>query len=70
MDHVKDELGSISKLQLWHLKMDSYYISLLSERKSIFKYPKAIINGFISNLRARKTFNYSSLIFILQKEKQ
>ncbi len=52
------------------LKMDSYYISLLSEGKSIFKYPKAIINGFISNFRAQKTFNYSSLIYILQKEKQ
>lgn len=51
-----------------HLILDSYYISLLSEnyKKSIFKLLKAIYIGFKSNWEAKKTGNYSSLIYILK----
>ncbi len=52
------------------LKFDSYYISLLSEKESILKYFRALINGWISNRKARKTKNYSSLIFLIQNKKE
>lgn len=49
------------------LKFDAYYISLLSERIPLIKYFKALINGYYSNYKAKKTSNYSSLIFFIQK---
>jgi 2-polyprenyl-3-methyl-5-hydroxy-6-metoxy-1,4-benzoquinol methylase len=57
------------------LKFDSYYISLLSEQyknpksSGIKRYMKGLINGYISNLSARKNdLNYSSILFILKKK--
>jgi 2-polyprenyl-3-methyl-5-hydroxy-6-metoxy-1,4-benzoquinol methylase len=49
------------------LIFDSYYISLLSEQKKGGNPINAIINGFLSNLKAKRQNNYSSLIYILQK---
>lgn len=49
------------------LKFDAYYISLLSEKTAVLKYFKALIYGFYSNYKAKKTSNYSSLIFFIQK---
>ena len=52
------------------MKLDSYYVSLLSETysKSKNKYFKALLNGYKSNSYARKNNNnYSSLIYIVQK---
>ena len=49
------------------LMFDSYYISLLSEKKKGGNKINAIKNGFISNIKAKKNNNYSSLIYILQK---
>lgn len=55
------------------MKLDSYYVSLLSES---YKYPKkltilkminAFISGFKSNNSARKTDQYSSLIYIARQ---
>jgi len=52
------------------LKFDAYYISLLSSNNGVLKYFSAMINGFRSNMSARKTDLYSSTIYILQfKEK-
>ena len=54
------------------MKLDAFYICLLSEKYSRGKqnYFSAIINGIRSNNFARKNNkNYSSLIFILSKEK-
>lgn len=54
------------------MKLDAYYISLLSEKysKGNQNYFKAVINGIRSNNFAnRNKNNYSSLIFILKKEK-
>lgn len=52
------------------LKFDAYYISLLSEKSPILKYIKALIYGCYSNCKAKKTSNYSSLIFFIQKNKE
>lgn len=51
------------------MKFDSFYISLLSEK---YKYNRnnlyrAIINGFKSNKNARRSNQYSSLIYILRR---
>lgn len=51
------------------LLFDSYYVSLLSEnyKKSSFRFLNAIKIGFQSNWKAKKTANYSSIIYILKK---
>jgi SAM-dependent methyltransferase len=50
------------------LIFDSFYVSLLSEQYKNGKkrWLPAFFNGLKSNLKARKTGNYSSLIYILQ----
>ena len=54
------------------LKMDAFYICLLSEKYSTGKqnYFKAVINGIRSNnFAGRNNKNYSSLIYVLKKLK-
>lgn len=52
------------------LLLDSYYISILSEkyRKNPLFWLKGPIIGAISNFKASKTGDFSSLIFILRKK--
>ena len=50
------------------MKFDAFYVSLLSEDNSIMKYPNALLKGFISNLKAGSSMNYSSLIYILERQ--
>ena len=52
------------------MKFDGYYVSLLSEK---YKYGKMnslnfFYRGFVSNLKARSTKEYSSLIYVLKKD--
>ena len=49
---------------------DSYYVSLLSEKYKNGKtnYIKAMYRGWLSNIQAKSTGEYSSLIYILKKE--
>ena len=55
------------------MKLDAYYVSLLSEKYtssnqlSLLAFLKGATRGFISNLRARSSMNYSSLIYIVAK---
>lgn len=52
------------------MKMDSYYVSLLSEKyknngvHNLISPIKAFVRGMISNEKAKKSMNYSSLIYI------
>lgn len=67
-----EQLIANHKMQLIHaepMKFDSYYVSMLSEKylKNSLYIPAAIINGFLSNMRARKNNNYSSMIFVVKK---
>ena len=50
------------------MKFDSYYVSLLSEKykSGSSNFVKALWLGFVSNLKARSTKEYSSLIYILK----
>lgn len=55
--------------QILPLRFDAYYVSLLSEKykqgkMNIFK---ALITGFRSNWKSKKTGEYSSLIYVLKK---
>lgn len=49
---------------------DSYYVSLLSEKykSGSSNYLKAFYRGFISNMKAKSSGEYSSLIYVLKKE--
>ena len=49
---------------------DGYYVSVLSEKnkKSMFSFIKGLYIGFVSNLKASKSKNYSSLIYVLENE--
>lgn len=52
------------------MKFDAYYVSLLSEKyKSGKMNPiKSFYRGFLSNLKASSTKEYSSLIYVLKKQ--
>ena len=51
------------------LLLDSFYISILSEkyRENPFFWLKGTLIGAISNFKASKTFEFSSLIYIIRK---
>jgi len=51
------------------MKLDSFYVSLLSQKYMTGKtnYLKSFINGCKSNIYAKKSNNYSSLIYIVSK---
>ena len=53
------------------LRLDAYYISLLSEktRKSRFPWIRATIIGARSNCKANRTKRYSSIIYVFKKSK-
>lgn len=53
------------------MKLDSYYVSLLSEKYKIGKMnpAKAFYIGWLSNLKAKRTNEYSSLIYALKNGK-
>lgn len=59
--------AELSLIDVKPMKLDSYYISLLSEKYlgNKLRYFNAFINGMISNLKAAKNGEYSSLIYIL-----
>jgi len=50
------------------MKFDSYYVSLLSEKykSGRINYIKAFLIGLCSNLKAKRTKEYSSLIYVLK----
>ncbi len=55
-------------LEVLPMKFDSYYVSLLSEknRTGSANFLKAFYIGFLSNVKAFKTKEYSSLIYIIK----
>lgn len=50
------------------MKFDAYYVSLLSEKYKTGKTNplKAFYRGFVSNIKARTSFEYSSLIYVIK----
>ncbi len=58
-------------VQTFPLKLDAFYVSLLSERYrgNRFPYLTALINGFRSNASAKATQEYSSRVYAFRKSK-
>jgi ubiquinone/menaquinone biosynthesis C-methylase UbiE len=52
------------------MKFDAYYVSLLSEKYKSGKMSpiKSLYRGFLSNWKAKKTNEYSSIIYVLKKQ--
>jgi len=52
------------------MKFDAYYVSLLSDKYMSGKMNplKSFYRGFVSNLKASKTKEYSSLIYVIKKK--
>ncbi|MEP2240387.1 MAG: class I SAM-dependent methyltransferase [Maribacter sp.] len=52
------------------MHFDSYYVSILSEKykNGSSNYFKAFYHGLLSNLKAKTTGEYSSLIYVLKKQ--
>lgn len=65
--------NNLSLIDICGMKLDSFYVSLLSEKYksenklTIIGYINAFITGMRTNWRARKTGEYSSLIYIIKK---
>jgi SAM-dependent methyltransferase len=63
----------LSLIKTEPMKLDSYYVSMLSENyknpntASLISMAKASVSGFQSNYRASKTGSYSSLIYIAKR---
>ena len=67
MMKLLDETG-FNVISIHPMKLDAYYVSLLSEKKrgtekldALFK---AVFRGFQSNNKSKSSVNYSSLIYI------
>ena len=62
---------SIKVTSIKPMKFDSFYVSLLSEKHKTGKlnFIKAFYIGLLSNLKAKKEKEYSSLIYILKNSK-
>jgi 2-polyprenyl-3-methyl-5-hydroxy-6-metoxy-1,4-benzoquinol methylase len=73
MSVIQEEFG-LELIQVKPMIFDSYYVSLLSEGYKnpkaglIFRYWKAILQGYRSNRKAGIPGNYSSNIFIFRKK--
>ena len=73
---TKTGMEKLMNTDKWNIKkikpllLDSYYISMLSEKykKSPLFWLKGMFYGTISNLKASKTGEFSSLIYIIEKK--
>jgi 2-polyprenyl-3-methyl-5-hydroxy-6-metoxy-1,4-benzoquinol methylase len=59
-------------VEMLPMKWDAFYVSLLSEKykKGYMNFFKAIYVGFKSNYKAKKRFEYSSIIYIIKNDKK
>ena len=65
-----EDLAKKTKFQLKEIKplfFDAYYIGMLSAKKSGSSIIFGFLHGFVSNLRAKKSGEYSSLMYFLFK---
>lgn len=67
------ENHNLKVVEVLPMKLDSYYVSLLSEKYQGKSKPSQFINGFINGLRsnilATRDTNYSSILYIIKKAK-
>lgn len=64
------ENAGLKLIKIVPMKLDAYYVSMLSEkyknnnRLGVLELIRGFVTGLTSNLKARKTVNHSSLIYI------
>lgn len=58
-------------VEILPMKWDAFYVSLLSEKykKGYMNFFKGIFMGFRSNWKAKRRFQYSSLIYVIKNDK-
>ena len=61
------DMFGLNVIKIKPLIFDAFYISMLSEKKKKGSALKGFFVGLWSNIKAKKTTNHSSLIYILQK---
>lgn len=61
---------AIKVVEILPMKFDAYYVSLLSEKYKTgsSRTIQAIYRGFVSNMKAKRSKEYSSLIYLLKNE--
>ena len=62
------DMFGLNVIKIKPLIFDAFYISMLSEKKKEGSALKGFFVGLWSNIKAKKTTNHSSLIYILQKK--
>jgi 2-polyprenyl-3-methyl-5-hydroxy-6-metoxy-1,4-benzoquinol methylase len=69
--HLLFENENMSVEKILPMKFDSFYVSMLSEKYKTGKlnFLFGFWRGFVSNWKARKTSEYSSLVYIIKKDK-
>jgi 2-polyprenyl-3-methyl-5-hydroxy-6-metoxy-1,4-benzoquinol methylase len=72
MNHLLEK-HSLKLARIIPMRLDAFYVSLLSEKyrnknsTSIVGMIKAFVNGLRSNYQARRSMEYSSLIYVVKK---
>lgn len=64
---ISDKL-QLKLIETKPMPFDAFYVSMLSKKYKTGKMPAGIISGLNSNKKAKKTGEYSSLIYVLQKQ--
>lgn len=61
--------NNFNVIDKYPMKFDSFYVSWLSRqaKENSFAFLRGVIDGFISNIKAKSNSNYSSMIFVLKK---
>jgi len=69
--HLSKKIGLVLKDQK-PMPFDSFYVSMLSNKQALGKIKPvaSFLSGLTSNMKAKQTANWSSLIYILEKPKE
>ncbi len=65
---VLAEKTNLTLIETLPMKFDSFYVSMLSEKYKGGNILSGLYSGLLSNIKATKTGNYSSLIYVFQKQ--
>ncbi|WP_026977288.1 class I SAM-dependent methyltransferase [Flavobacterium tegetincola] len=62
---------NMTVIKMLPMKWDAFYVSLLSEKykKGYMNFFKGIVMGLRSNWKAKKRFQYSSIIYVIKNDK-
>lgn len=66
--HVINDALNMNLVDIKPMPFDAYYVSMLSKKYQTGNMAPGIISGWKSNQKAKKTGEYSSLIYVLQKQ--